>query len=160
MEAEHFDSLTRKLAAPSRRRLLALLVGSPLAGTVAVWPWQETAARCRKPRRCPQPIGCCPRGTRCLHGACFSRSICPDKANCADSIQCHSSQLNVCFCGVTKEGRPICYLEYTICEAPIPCNKSSDCDPGRVCLRVAPTCCFSGTVTGTCVEPCSSPAPA
>ena len=104
MEAERFDSLTRSFAATSRRRLLALLVGSPLAGTVGLWPWQETAARCRKSRRCPQPIGCCPRGTRCLHEACFTRSICPSNATCVDSIQCHSSELNVCFCGVYQGG--------------------------------------------------------
>jgi hypothetical protein len=158
VEAEHFDSLTRLFVSSSRRRLLGLLVGGPLAGTVAVWPWQETAARCRKRQRCPQPIGCCPQGTRCLHGACFTRSICPSKANCADSIQCHSSELNVCFCGVTKEDKPICYLEYPFCSAPIPCNKSSDCDPGLVCIKVASFCCSPTLATGTCVEPCPAPA--
>jgi hypothetical protein len=156
MEAEHFDSLTRLLVAPSRRRLLALLVGSPLAGTVAVWPWQETAARCRKRRRCPQPIGCCPPGTRCLRGACFSRSICPDKANCADSIHCNNGS-DVCFCAVTKEDRPVCYREYPFCSDPIPCNKSSDCNPGRVCIKVASFCCTPTLATGTCVEPCPEP---
>jgi hypothetical protein len=157
MEAEHFDSLTRLFVTPSRRRLLALLVGSPLAGAVAVWPWRETAAGCRRRRRCPQPIGCCPQGTRCLHGVCFTRSICPDKANCTNAPQCHSAG-DVCFCGVTKEGRPVCYREYPFCSVPIPCNKSSNCDPGLVCLKVKSECCTPPLTTGTCVEPCPSPA--
>jgi hypothetical protein len=158
MEAEHFDALTRELAGPSRRRLLALLVGSPLAGTVAIWPWQETAARCRKSRRCPQPIGCCPQGTRCLHEACFPRSICPAKANCTNAPQCHSAG-EVCFCAVTKEDKPVCYREYPYCSAPILCYKSSDCDPGRVCIKVRAECCSPTPVSGTCVEPCPQPQP-
>jgi hypothetical protein len=157
MDSHGFDRLTRSLAAASRRDALRLLAGSAAVGTASVWGWQETAARCRKSRRCPQPIGCCPKGTRCLHGACFSRSICPANATCNDSIQCHSTDLNACYCGVTKEDRPICYREYPFCSEPIPCNKSSECDPGLVCLKTS-GCCGPSTFTGTCVRPCPSPA--
>jgi hypothetical protein len=54
MDSNRFDQLTRTFVATSRRRLLRLLAASTLTGTVAAGEWQETAARCRRRRRCPE----------------------------------------------------------------------------------------------------------
>ena len=156
MDSDRFDRLTRTFATTSRRQLLPLLTGTAFAGTMLNSGWQEAAARCRRRRRCPKPIGCCPKGTRCLNGGCFKRGDCPSEFDCFNSPLCSAEGTSACFCGVTTEGNPICWLNVANCANPDPCTKSSECDPGRVCLDM--TTCTGCAATGSCVEPCPSPA--
>jgi hypothetical protein len=157
MDTDRFDRLARMFGTSSRRQLLRPLVGTAFAGTLLVSESQDSVARCRRRRRCPDPIGCCPRGTRCLHEVCFTKSTCPSGFDCGSAPACHAQFGGNCFCGRTTEGQIICHQNYQYCANPIPCTKTSECDPGRVCLDIT-TCNNCSSEVGTCVEPCPDPA--
>src|SRR5215217_7794659 len=127
MDNNRFDHLSRAFAPPSRRKLLRLLTGTVFAGSSIISEWQETVARFRKSRRCPEPIGCCPKGTRCLNETCFTRGTCPGNT---DNTCTHSAGCGVdCFCGVTTEGQIVCHQNTGFCTNPIPCTSTSACFP-------------------------------
>lgn len=173
MDDRRFDALTRALSGTTpRRQALRLLgggfLGSLLAGFGSSAAAQETTATaCRRVKRpCDRDRDCCSRickhGTcRCRpgHPGCDSPGLCPAASGdvpCSGTVPCNAAGSNFCFCGATTEGPAACIENATFCANPIPCTDSTDCDAGKLCVKVEDCC--GPALTRTCLQPCLNPA--
>ncbi len=112
MDAEHFDGLVRGLTiGSSRRRMLGLLLGGGLAGTLSPLGRQDAKARCPRLRKdtCPNLSAseCCKNRLCNSHaGTCYkcdkaTQSPCKTANDQGPGFCCHNELEHCCQCPLT-----------------------------------------------------------
>lgn len=166
MSSQDFDQLARAVAAPmSRRRALALAVGTTAAGAMA-WlrPSRASAAACAGPTNAPCGAGATPCGPCCCKAgvACVNRSTgtcgCPagttpcGVACCQAGVACASPATGTCRGAVAAciNGATPCGNQCG-CQGPSVCtNPGSPCtSPGGGPCGPNSSCFCNPTVEGT-----------
>jgi hypothetical protein len=149
MDGARFDALTRRL----------LIVGAaggviaPLLGADAV-----AARKCKKGHK---PCGkrCCPRGQRCENDVCVRTCANPGTCDSGSKTPACGGYLPLaCACRDTPSGGSACYQPPGIIfqctdTDPLPCDASTPCPAGQVCVSA---CCTSAQPF-RCFDPCSGP---
>jgi hypothetical protein len=172
MDGNRFDNLVKTMSVdpPSRRRVVAGLIGAALVGVAGPRSIELAAAQEATARGCLNEGRSCTRGKQCCSGLCKGRKCrrAPGQGTCNGENTCRVGVLTRCsldpncFCLITTRGASFCGdFAAATCS---PCAGNSDCaaitGPGSACIRFDgrndPDCdCRKQGSNTACMPPCS-----